>query len=125
MLKQAKFTSSEQNEINEYLKNGKLWKFNGAIMYILHEVMGMDSSLIIGQINQSKGEFLLDEIMISGNFGKFDERFKGKHHKSKISNFWHATYRSLNLAGHFPPECIWFAIYWISQYFWRLKNGYK
>lgn len=48
-----------------------LWKFAGAVMYVLHEVFGLEEDMMIVLMNEKEGMFLLDEIMRGGNFGLY------------------------------------------------------
>lgn len=61
-------------ELQRNLKRFGLWKFAGAIMYIMQEVFGMPASRLIVPSNEKYGIFVLNEVLEAGNFGKYDER---------------------------------------------------
>ena len=61
-------------ELQRNLKHFGLWKFAGAIMYIMQEVFGMPASRLIVPPNEKYGKFVLNEVLKAGNFGKHDER---------------------------------------------------
>ncbi len=46
-----------------------LWKFAGAMMYVMKEVFLLDRQYMIAPVDEKRGKFLLDEILQSGNFG--------------------------------------------------------
>lgn len=55
------------------LKYLGLWKFAGAMMYVLHEVLGLQEGRMIVPMDEMRGQMLLNEIMQGGNFGKYDK----------------------------------------------------
>ena len=52
-----------------------LWKFAGAMMFVLYKVMGMPKDKMIAPMDAKRGQMLLDDILNGGNFGHYD-----KHH---------------------------------------------
>ena len=61
--------------VQRELKYLGLWKFAGAMMYVLHKVMGMPKDKMIAPMDAKRGQMLLDDILNGGNFGHYD-----KHH---------------------------------------------
>ena len=61
-------------ELQRNLKHIGLWKFAGAIMYIMQEVFGLPASRLVVPPNEKYGKFVLNEVLEAGNFGKHDER---------------------------------------------------
>ena len=51
-----------------------LWHFAGAMMYVLHEVLGLPEEKMIAPMDKKRGEMLLNDILCGGNFGHHDER---------------------------------------------------
>lgn len=45
------------------LKYLGLWKFAGAVMYVLHEVLGLPKEKMIAPIDERRGKLLLSEIL--------------------------------------------------------------
>ena len=45
------------------LKYLGLWKFAGAVMYVLHEVLGLPEEKMIAPIDERRGKLLLSEIL--------------------------------------------------------------
>ena len=50
-------------------------EFTGGIMYILQEKFGMSKEYALCSTNKLHGVFLLNEILIGGNFGQYDTRY--------------------------------------------------
>ena len=63
------------------LKYLGLWKFAGAVMYVLHETLGLPEAKMIAPIDVNEGRFLLAEIMQGGNFGQYDTRLGSKENE--------------------------------------------
>ena len=50
------------------LKYLGLWKFAGAMMYVLHEALGLSEEKMIAPMDEKRGKLLLAEILNGGNF---------------------------------------------------------
>ena len=50
------------------LKYMGLWKFAGAVMYVLHEALGLSVEKMIAPMDEKRGKLLLAEILNGGNF---------------------------------------------------------
>ena len=106
------------------LKALGLLRFCAGVMYVLKAVFDMDESIMLTGPDTRLGSFLLDEILLSGNFGRFDPRNaheKGesiaKHSKRKLS-------RALRFVRYFPGEVICMPLFMAWQYVWRRRHGY-
>ena len=53
--------------LQKELKHLGLWKFAGAVMYIMKEVFGMAESKLIVAPNENYGKFVLNEVLEAGN----------------------------------------------------------
>lgn len=107
-------------ELQMNLKHIGLWKFAGAIMYIMHEVFGMPESRLIVSPNEKYGKFILNEVLEAGNFGKYDER--NRFGKSQLGHNLQRVYRDIRLLSYFPTEALSEPIFRVWHYFWRTKN---
>ena len=61
--------------VQRELKYLGLWKFAGAMMYVLHEALGLSEEKMIAPIDEKRGKLLLAEILNGGNFGQHFVRF--------------------------------------------------
>lgn len=107
-------------ELQRNLKHIGLWKFAGAIMYIMHEVFGMPVSRLIVPPNEKYGKFVLNEVQEAGNFGKHDKR--NRFGKSQLGHNLHRVYRDIRLIKYFPAEALSEPIFRVWHFFWRMKN---
>ena len=102
------------------LKHLGLWKFAGAVMYIMKEVFGMAESKLIVPPNEKYGKFVLNEIIEAGNFGTYDKRNRFGH--SKFGHNIQRIYRDIRLMSYFPAEALSEPTFRVWHYFWRKKN---
>ena len=100
------------------LKYLGLWKFAGAVMYVLYEVLGLPEAKMIAPINVNEGRFLLAEIMQGGNFGQYDTRLGRKENEGKLPCYLRMSLRNLRFVKHYPTEALseplfrtWFALW--------------
>ena len=100
------------------LKYLGLWKFAGAVMYVLHEALGLPEAKMIAPIDVNEGRFLLAEIMQGGNFGQYDTRLGSKKNEGKLHRYLRMSLRNLRFVKHYPTEALseplfrtWFALW--------------
>lgn len=108
------------DELQRNLKHIGLWKFAGAIMYIMQEVFGMAESKLIVPPNENYGKFVLNEVLEAGNFGMYDKR--NRFGRSKLGHNIQRIYRDIRLLSYFPAEALSEPIFRTWHFFWRLKN---
>lgn len=107
-------------EVEKTLKQVGLYEMARAVMYIEHELLGLDEKYLVVSQNEKIGKFLMQEIMISGNFGQFDPR-ASKSNNRLIKNMTR-LYRDVRLLRYFPSECMWEPVFRIYHFFWRLNH---
>lgn len=107
------------------LKYLGLWKFAGAVMYVLHEALGLPEAKMIAPIDVNEGRFLLAEIMQGGNFGQYDTRLGSKENEGKLHRYLRMSLRNIRFVKHYPTEALseplfrtWFAL-------WKKIHGMK
>lgn len=99
-----------------------LWKFAGAVMYVLHEVFGLEEEKMIAPINEKEGAFLLDEIVRGGNFGQYDDRLGDKTGEGKVHRYFRMTLRNMRFVKHYPIEAICEPLFRTWFFFWKMWN---
>ena len=104
--------------VQRELKHLGLWKFAGAVMFVMKEVFGLSEDRMIAPMDEKEGRFLLDEIMRGGNFGQYDDRMGSKVGESKIHRYFRMNLRNLRFVKHYPTEALseplfrtWFAVW--------------
>ena len=104
------------------LKHLGLWKFAGAVMYVLHEVFGLSEEKMIAPMNEKEGIFLLDEIMRGGNFGQYDDRLGDKTDEGKVHRYFRMSLRNMRFVKHYPSEAICEPLFRTWFFFWKMWN---
>ena len=93
----ASSASTALDLVQRGLKYLGLWKFAGAMMYVLHEALGLSEEKMIAPMDEKRGKLLLAEILNGGNFGQHFVRF-------------------------YPAEALSEPIFRTWHFFWRMKN---
>ena len=117
---------NERNNVVTDLRRLGMLRFAGAVMYVLKEVFQMESEYLLCQPSPCMGRFLLEEIMISGNFGQTDPVFSDEKSRKEgiVAHGWRKIKRNLRFFQFCPSEVFWMPLFNTWQYFWRKKNGY-
>ena len=106
-----------------------LWHFAGAMMYVLHEVLGLPKEKMIAPMDKKRGEMLLNDILCGGNFGHHDERHAWGRDTYDGNGFKHGAlghnllrlHRDLQLLRYYPSEALSEPIFRLWHYYWRWK----
>ena len=104
------------------LKHLGLWKFAGAVMYVLHEVLGLSEAKMIVPIDEKRGNLLLAEILDGGNFGKHFTKYAGFTHQSMGKKYFLKIWRNMHFVRYYPAEALCEPIFRTWHFFWRLKH---
>lgn len=117
-LPQMMQISTDLDALRHELKYLGLWKFAGAVMYVLHETLGLPEEKMIAPVDVNEGRFLLAEIMQGGNFGQYDTRLGSKENEGKLHRYLRMSLRNLRFVKHYPTEALseplfrtWFALW--------------
>lgn len=106
-----------------------LWHFAGAMMYVLHEVLGLPEEKMIAPMDKKRGEMLLNDILCGGNFGHHDERHAWGRDTYDGNGFKHGAlghnllrlHRDLRLLKYYPSEALSEPVFRLWHYYWRWK----
>ena len=93
-----------------------LWKFAGAVMYVLHNVMGLSEDMMIAPMDRKRGRMLLDDILNGGNFGHYDKHHAVGHNLLRL-------YRDARLLRFYPSEALSEPVFRAWHWWWRKRNG--
>ena len=104
------------------LKHLGLWKFAGAVMYVLHEALGLSEEKMIAPMDEKRGKLLLEEILNGGNFGKHFTKYGGFTHQSMGKKYFLKIWRNMHFVRYYPAEALSEPIFRTWHFFWRMKN---
>ena len=105
VLKQG-FTETENLYDRKVLSSLGMQKFAGAVIYVLKTVFGLEDKFCIVEPNEKAGQFLLSEIMQSGNFGHYDERYGATENETVAHRYFRITRRNLHFVTSYPSEAL-------------------
>lgn len=112
-------------EIVQTLGRFGMKRFAGGVMWVLKEVFAMPDVYLLCEPNEVAGRFLLDEILMSGNFGKYDERNRKMQGASKLKRFFLLSQRNWRFFKQYPSEVFWdpfrraYNVIWRKLEMWR------
>lgn len=111
---------SEFSTFRRNLKHLGLWDFCGAVMFVLHKVLGFAESKMIVPMDVKRGQLLLNEILSGGNFGQYgNQRHFGR---GTIGHNIQRIQRDLRLVRYYPAEALAEPFFRVWHFFWRMKN---
>ena len=114
--------STALDVVQRDLKHLGLWKFAGAVMYVLHEVLGLSEEKMIAPIDVKRGKLLLAEILNGGNFGRHFSKYGGFTHQSMGKKYFLKIWRNMHFVRYYPAEALCEPIFRTWHFFWRMKN---
>ena len=107
--------------VQRELKYLGLWKFAGAVMYVLKEVLGLSEDKMIVPMNEKRGRLLLAEILDGGNFGRHFSKYGGFTHQSMGKKYFLKIWRNMHFVRYYPAEALCEPLFRTWHFFWRLK----
>lgn len=99
-------------------------KFAGALMYVLQELLRTPSELLLCPASVADGKFLMNEILMSGNFGHNDPRMgaissEGSYLRRRASQAWRRLKRNMRFVSSYPGEVVWEPIVRVEYFVWK------
>lgn len=99
-------------------------RFASALMYVLQKVFAMPDEWLLCEPSEKHGRFLLNEIMMAGNFGHDDPRMaslnvKEGHLGYQISHAWRRIKRNMRFFTSYPEEVFWEPYARMSHFAWK------
>ena len=111
-----------RDTLQRELKYLGLWKFAGAMMYVLHEALGLSEEKMIAPMDEKRGELLLAEILEGGNFGRHFTKYGGFTHQSMGKKYFLKIWRNMHFVRYYPAEALSEPIFRTWHFFRRVKN---
>ena len=115
------YASTALDVAQRELKYLGLWKFAGAVMYVLHEVLGLAEDKMIVPVDEKRGRLLLAEILDGGNFGRHFSKYGGFTHQSMGKKYFLKIWRNMHFVRYYPAEALCEPLFRTWHFFWRLK----
>lgn len=115
-------------EIVRTIENFGMMRFANGIMWVLVEVFeggnisSQLSALGLFKPDRTEGAYILDQIMLGGNFGHYDERLI-INKSGKIGTVYKIVKHNLHILSHYPSDVVWTPVWVIWHWIWkRMKS---
>ena len=115
-------TSTALDVVQRELKYLGLWKFAGAVMYVLHEALGLPEENMIAPMDEKRGKLLLAEILNGGNFGRHFTKYGHFTQQGMAKKYFLKIWRNMHFVRYYPAEALSEPIFRTWHFFWRLKH---
>ena len=110
-----------RDTLQRELKYLGLWKFAGAVMYVLHEALGLPEEKMIAPMDEKRGKLLLAEILNGGNFGKHFTKYGHFTQQGMAKKYFLKIWRNMHFVRYYPAEALCEPIFRTWHFFWRLR----
>lgn len=111
-----------KDTLQKELKHLGLWKFAMAVMYVLHETLGLSDEKMIAPIDEKRGKLLLEEILNGGNFGQHFTKYGYFTQQGMAKKYFLKIWRNMHFVRYYPAEALSEPIFRTWHFFWRMKN---
>ena len=108
--------------VRRELKYLGLWKFARAVMYVLHEVLGLPEEKMIVSMDEKRGKLLLAEILNGGNFGQHFTKYGHFTQQGMAKKYFLKIWRNMHFVRYYPAEALSEPIFRTWHFFWRLQH---
>ena len=123
--RQSADTKLTHEEFVSLMKKTGMMRFAQGVMWMMQSVFGLPEEYLLCDPSEKDGRFLLDEVMLAGNFGHHDKRTKHDANESALHRFWRLNIYSFRVFSYAYKEVLWAPIWRAKHWCWRKRNGYK
>ena len=111
-----------KDALQKELKHLGLWKFARAMLYVLHEALGLSEEKMIAPMDEKRGKLLLAEILNGGNFGRHFTKYGHFTQQGMAKKYFLKIWRNMHFVRYYPAEALSEPIFRTWHFFWRMKN---
>ncbi len=95
-------------------------RFARGLMWVMHEVLGMPGEWMLWEPDEKEGRYILEQVMMGGNFGHHDERLK--HSGGKLGAVKAILTHNMHLLTHYPADTIWAPVWIVWHKLWKMTR---
>lgn len=121
-VQDSRFKVQEEAETVKWIKKLGMERFAKGLMWVLQNYFGLEAQYLLMEPDEKEGQFIMQEVMLTGNMGHGDTRDWGSK-QTALSRFFFNLKRDVYLAKHYPHEALWQPFFSIWLYFWRMAKG--
>ena len=119
LVKSEERRVKNQAALQRELKYLGLWKFAGAVMYVMHVALGLPEERLIRPMDVKRGELLLSEIMNGSNFGRHFTKYGHFTQQGMAKKYFLKIWRNMHFVRYYPAEALSEPIFRTWHFFWR------
>ena len=123
LVKSEERRVKNQTALHRELKYLGLWKFAGAVMYVLYVVLGLPEERMIRPMDVKRGELLLSEILNGGNFGRHFTKYGHFTQQGMAKKYFLKIWRNMHFVRYYPAEALSEPVFRTWHFFWRKGQG--
>ena len=123
LVKSEERRVKNQTALHRELKYLGLWKFAGAVMYVLYVVLGLPEERMIRPMDVKRGELLLSEILNGGNFGRHFTKYGHFTQQGMAKKYFLKIWRNMHFLRYYPAEALSEPVFRTWHFFWRKGQG--
>ena len=98
-------------------------RFAKGLMWVMHEALGMSREWMLWEPDEKEGRYILEQVMMGGNFGHHDERLKPSG--GKLGAVKAILTHNLHLLTHYPSDVIWAPVWIVWHKVWKTWMQFK
>lgn len=95
-------------------------RFARGLMWVMHEVLGMPREWMLWEPDEKEGRYILEQVMMGGNFGHHDERLK--HSGGKLGAVKAILMHNMHLLTHYPSDVVWAPAWIVWHKLWKMTR---
>lgn len=115
----------EKDEVIRVVKSIGLERLACALIWILEVHFGLPKNCQLWEPNKEDGEFLLDDILRTGNFGNGDEHLRIGIRSGGFKSLIDVLKHNWAMSRFDYTDWFWGPLYRMYYYFWRKHRGYS
>lgn len=112
-------TEESKQRTMKLFKETGMEKFAKASMWVMKEVFGLEEKYLLCKPHEQAGQQLLNEVMIAGNFGKYDTRIDKTNHHKLIPRVCNYVKRNIRFVLGYPQEILFEIPMRTYMYIWK------
>ncbi len=105
------------------VRSFRMEKFAQGLMWLMQEVLNMPSEWMPWKPDEKEGRYILDQVMMGGNFGHHDKRLKRR--KGKVGAVIKIITHNIHLFRHYPMDTLWAPMWIVWHKIWKSKYNKK
>lgn len=119
LINRLEVSENGKKDIVQLLKRFGLYKFAGAVMFILKDLFGMEDEKLLVPLDTKRGKLLLEEILDGGNFGQYASKYGCLTKRSTAVKYFLKIYRNFHFIRYYPAEALCEPLFRTWHFFWR------